>query len=197
MNGRKRAKALYTALLLCMATTGLTACGSDNSSDSASSGGMVMGRVTSVSSNEIQMEVMTDQGGKGGPQGSVSGAAVSGSAMGEAPDGQMKQGERAPDGETKQGERPSGAPDGEMKQGERPSGAPDGEKKRGESKTYTIDSDTKIYQQNGDEKTEITLDDLNPGSMVSIETDSDGDEAESITIQNSQGGNAGDSGTAQ
>lgn len=71
MNGKKRAKALYTALLLCMATTGLTACGSDNSSDSVSSSGMVMGRVTSVSSNEIQMEVMTNDG-KGGPQGADS-----------------------------------------------------------------------------------------------------------------------------
>lgn len=66
MNGKKRAKALYTALLLCMATTGLTACGSDNSSDSVSSSGMVMGRVTSVSSNEIQMEVMTNDGKGGG-----------------------------------------------------------------------------------------------------------------------------------
>lgn len=184
MNGKKRAKALYTALLLCMATTGLTACGSDNSSDSVSSSGMVIGRVTSVSSNEIQMEVMTNDG-KGGPQGGVSGAAVSGSAAGEAPDGEMKQ-----------GERPSGAPDGEMKQGEKPSGAPDREMKQGESKTYTIDSDTKIYQQNGDVKTEISLDDLNPGTMVSIETDSDGDEAESITIQSGKGGGADSSGNA-
>lgn len=145
---RKKMKALYTALLLCMATTGLSACGSDNGTDNTDSA--VVGRVTSVSDSEIQLEIFKkgqrENDGEGGRFHGASGAAIE-------------------PGETPPHEKPEGTPP-----------AAD------ETKSYTISSDTKVYQQDGEEKTEITLDDLNPGSMVSVE--SDGDEAESITIQN-------------
>jgi hypothetical protein len=203
---RKKARALYTALFLCMAATGLTACGSDTSSESSDS--EVVGRVTSISDSELQMEVFDmdanaseDKGDKfpGASGGAISGAAVKDG--GDRP--QMPEGTMPADGDRKDNNGENGKPDGtppadQGNQGEAPD-AKDGDadtkkdadgndksgsgQPSGESKTYAISSDTKVYQQDGDEKTEITLDELNPGSMVSVETD--GDEVESITIQNS------------
>ena len=57
---------------------------------------------------------------------------------------------------------------------------PYGGKKKGESKTYQIDSDTKIYKKSGEESTEISVSEINPGEMVSVETD--GEKATSITV---------------
>lgn len=193
---RKKARALYTALFLCMAAAGLTACGSDNSTDSEDTA--VVGRVTSVSDSELQMEVFdmdsSDREGKGDKFPGASGGAISGAAVG---DGEKPEG--MPDGTPPAGDGEDGKPQGTPPaDGEDAPDAKDGDGKQqsdgkdrndaqgpaGESKTYTISSDTKIYKQDGDEKTEITLDELDPGSMVSVEAD--GDEAESITVQNNQ-----------
>jgi hypothetical protein len=204
---RKKIRALYTALFLCMATTGLTACGSgDASTESADSS--VVGRVTSVSDSELQMEVFDMDAnaadGKGDKFLGASGGAISGSAVEngdnppQMPDGTMPAGEDGKNGgddnKKPDGTPPAGAdgtpsadqadtPNAENGADKEKGNGENGKKMSGESKTYTISSDTKVYKQDGDEKTEITLDDLNPGSMVSVEAD--GDEVESITIQSS------------
>ena len=70
--------------------------------------------------------------------------------------------------------------DGKKPEGIPPADAQDGGKKKGESKTYQIDSDTKIYKKSGEESTEISVSEINPGEMVSVETD--GEKATSITV---------------
>lgn len=70
--------------------------------------------------------------------------------------------------------------EGNKPQGTPPADAKDGGKKKGESKTYQIDSDTKIYKKSGEESTEISVSEINPGDMVSVETD--GEKATSITV---------------
>ena len=106
-----------------------------------------------------------------------------------------------------EGNKPQGTPPAGMQQdkdGQKPEGTPpadakNGGKKKGESKTYQIDSDTKIYKKSGEESTEISVSEINPGEMVSVETD--GEKATSITVsdmsamgqprQNSQGASSG------
>ena len=70
--------------------------------------------------------------------------------------------------------------EGNKPQGTPPADAKNGGKKTGESKTYQIDSDTKIYKKSGEESTEISVSEINPGDMVSVETD--GEKATSITV---------------
>ena len=70
--------------------------------------------------------------------------------------------------------------EGNKPQGTPPADAKNGGKKKGESKTYQIDSDTKIYKKSGEESTEISVSEINPGDMVSVETD--GEKATSITV---------------
>ena len=70
--------------------------------------------------------------------------------------------------------------EGNKPQGTPPADAKAGGKKKGESKTYQIDSDTKIYKKSGEESTEISVSEINPGEMVSVETD--GEKATSITV---------------
>lgn len=70
--------------------------------------------------------------------------------------------------------------EGNKPQGTPPADAKNGSKKKGESKTYQIDSDTKIYKKSGEESTEISVSEINPGDMVSVETD--GEKATSITV---------------
>lgn len=70
--------------------------------------------------------------------------------------------------------------EGNKPQGTPPADAKDGCKNKGESKTYQIDSDTKIYKKSGEESTEISVSEINPGEMVSVETD--GEKATSITV---------------
>lgn len=55
---------------------------------------------------------------------------------------------------------------------------------RGESKTFVLNDDTKIYKQEGEEKTEISTEELELGSMLSVVAD--GDTAEIITVQSSE-----------
>lgn len=70
--------------------------------------------------------------------------------------------------------------EGNKPQGTQPADAKNGGKKKGESKTYQIDSDTKIYKKSGEESTEISVSEINPGEMVSVEAD--GEKATSITV---------------
>lgn len=70
--------------------------------------------------------------------------------------------------------------EGNKPQGTSPADAKNGGKKKGESKTYQIDSDTKIYKKSGEESTEISVSEINPGEMVSVEAD--GEKATSITV---------------
>lgn len=70
--------------------------------------------------------------------------------------------------------------EGNKPQGTPPADAKNGDKKKGESKTYQIDSDTKIYKKSGEESTEISVSEINPGDMVSVETD--GEKATNITV---------------
>ena len=59
--------------------------------------------------------------------------------------------------------------EGNKPQGTPPADAKDGGKNKGESKTYQIDSDTKIYKKSGEESTEISVSEIKPGEMVSVE----------------------------
>jgi len=70
--------------------------------------------------------------------------------------------------------------EGNKPQGTSPADTKNGGKKKGESKTYQIDSDTKIYKKSGEESMEISVSEINPGDMVSVETD--GEKATSITV---------------
>ena len=70
--------------------------------------------------------------------------------------------------------------EGNKPQGTPPADTKNGGKKKGESKTYQIDSDTKIYKKSGEESMEISVSEINPGDMVSVETD--GEKATSITV---------------
>lgn len=73
-----------------------------------------------------------------------------------------------------------GKPDGTPPAGKRQNSS----QSQGESKTYKIDSDTKIYKEDGGEKTEISLDEVELGSMISIEAD--GEDADSIIVKNTK-----------
>ncbi|MCR5690953.1 MAG: hypothetical protein K6G62_01930 [Eubacterium sp.] len=201
---------LYAGLLLCMACAGLTACGS---SSDQKSGETASGRLTSMTDTQIEIEVGIGDAVSGGavsggamgqkpsgekpsgdkPSGQTDGQAPSGQTDGQAPsgqaDGQAPSGQT--DGQAPSGEKPSGEkPSGEKPSGDKPSGGEMGnndfssQNDQG-SKTYEIDEDTKIYLQEGDSKTEITADDVEIGSMVTVELDSDGDEVEAIIVQSS------------
>lgn len=73
-------------------------------------------------------------------------------------------------------DRPEGTPPAEDKQKDNPST---------ETKTIAITKSTKVYTQQGEEKTEVSLSDVQLGSMVSVELD--GEEAVSITLQTMNG----------
>lgn len=173
---KNKIRSIYTGLFLCLATAGLTACGSSDSED-ADAG--VMGRVTSVSDTQIVIEAF-DRQRDDRPDG-VSGSAIRENA-GERPKAASG---RAVDGEKPEGRRAEGTPPADGQQ----EGAGGKNRKAGESKTYTIDSDTKFYRRNGEEQTEVTLDDVELGGMVSITAD--GDTAVSITVQNMDSSNGG------
>ena len=73
-------------------------------------------------------------------------------------------------------DRPEGSPPAGDKQKDNPST---------ETKTIAITKSTKVYTQQGEEKTEVSLSDVQLGSMVSVELD--GEEAVSITLQTMNG----------
>lgn len=196
------------SLLLGLACAALTACGDD-----AEGTEEITGRLTSVSDSQIEIEVFDK--GEGRDPGAASGGAVRGEGMRRpegTPPADMKQGER-PEGtppadmDMEQGEKPEGAPPTDLEKGERPEGTPpadmpeagqgggkDGEgdpgngrgMKAGEKKTFAINDSTKFYKQEGEEKTEITVDEVELGGMVSVAAD--GDTAVTVTVQMMGGG---------
>lgn len=159
----KKIRAIGTSLILCLAAMNISGCGSK---DSESSANAVMGRVTSVSDTQIVMEVMDKQDDKKPEAASGGAAGIEGNKPQGTPPAGMQQ--------DNDGQKPEGTPPADNKD------AKNGGKKKGESKTYQIDSDTKIYKKSGEESTEISVSEINPGDMVSVETD--GEKATSITV---------------
>ena len=153
----KKIRAIGTSLILCLAAMNISGC---SSKDSESSTNAVMGRVTSVSDTQIVMEVMDKQDDKKPEAASGGAAGIEGNKPQGTPPAGMQQ--------DNDGKKPEGTP---------PADAKDGGKKKGESKTYQIDSDTKIYKKSGEES---SVSEINPGEMVSVETD--GEKATSITV---------------
>lgn len=193
-NSEHKLWAFGVSLLLGLAGASLTACNNSQQENTASG---LMGRLTSVSDTKVVVEVFDR------PSNAASGAAVDGSRGDKKPEGtppaDFKQGEK-PDGtppaDFKQGEKPEGErPDGtppadrpDMKQDDQKEGRPDSENGRkqmkGESRTFGLTEDTKIYKQEGEEQTEISADELELGSMLSVVAD--GDTAETITVQSGE-----------
>lgn len=159
----KKIRAIGTSLILCLAAMNISGCGSK---DSESSANAVMGRVTSVSDTQIVMEVMDKQDDKKPEAASGGAAGIEGNKPQGTPPAGMQQ--------DNDGQKPEGTPPADNKD------AKNGGKKKGESKTYQIDSDTKIYKKSGEESTEISVSEINPGDMASVETD--GEKATSITV---------------
>lgn len=173
----KKIRAIGTSLILCLAAMNISGCGLK---DSESSANAVMGRVTSVSDTQIVMEVMDKQDDKKPEAASGGAAGIEGNKPQGTPPAGMQQDN---DGQKPEGTPPADnkdAKNGEKPQGTPPADAKNGGKKKGESKTYQIDSDTKIYKKSGEESTEISVSEINPGDMVSVETD--GEKATSITV---------------
>lgn len=95
-------------------------------------------------------------------------------AVFEKPDGDR------PEGGKTDGKRPGSVSGGAFRQGEEP---PE------QTQKIRIGSGTKVYRQQGEEKTEATISDVQPGSMVTVVVD--GEEAVSITIQSMEGRGSG------
>lgn len=185
-------KSMFKVMLVCVAAVGLTACANSRQDSSASDGSSVTGRLTAVSGSQITVSVMNDGGGR--PDGDAS--------KGEKPDSEASKGEK-PDGDAPKGEKPDGEAPKDMAPGNSASGgaiageedsdhkrsdgfskgqrSSGGRKGKGEEKTYQITGSTKIYKQSGDEKTEVSLDEVDPGSPVTITAD--GENAVTITVR--------------
>lgn len=173
---KDRMKAFCTGLFLCFAAAGLTACGSN---DDENADGAVLGRLTSASDTQIVVEVFEEKQGDRPDIASGSGADV---------DRQRPEGEQSSESKEPSGEKPQGTPPAEEDQ---PQGSPPADNQKGngrggrtgETKTYLINSDTVIYKTSGEEKTEISIDEVELGSMLSIVADED--TATRITVQDS------------
>ena len=203
----RRAKKLCTGLLCAaMIMAGLTGCGSESSESYT----QVMGRVTAVSDSEITLAVFEQPEGRAASGGAVQGQdKPEGTPPAGMPEG-GEPGENPPEGvsgEAVQGQnKPEGTPPAGMPEGGEPGEKTDSDRADGDKKTktestetkkITISSDTKVYTQQGEEKTETSLSEVELGSMVSVELD--GEEAVSITLQtmNGRGGmRQKDSGTS-
>lgn len=174
--------AFGVSLLLGLASAGLTACNNNQQENTASG---MMGRLTSVSDKKVVVEVFDR------PSNAVSGQAADGSRASDGNMGRQKP-EGTPPAGFKQGEKPEGErPDGtppadrpERKQENRDNSQNEKKPKKGESKTFVLTEDTKIYKQEGEEKTEISAEELELGSMLSIVAE--GDTAEVITVQSGE-----------
>lgn len=144
---------------LCMALAGtmLAGCGDTEETETE-----VMGRITSISDGEITLAVFDRPSEDGKVPGGASGGAFEGRERPEGVSGGALEGRERPDGE-------------------KPEGTPPAKNGETSEKIITITSDTKVYQQQGEEKTESSLDVLQLGSMVSVTLS--GEEAQSITLQ--------------
>ncbi len=189
-------KKWITVVCFSMVVMGMSACGKSGSDDT---GTEVMGRVTAVSDSDLTLAVFQMPEGEKPEGGMPDGKKTEdGKPDGDRPDGEK------PNGEKPDGNRPESVSGGAFRQGEEPpEGTPpagqQGEERpdrdAGPSAEQTqkilISSDTKVYRQQGEEKTEATISDVEPGSMVTVVVD--GEEAVSITIQtmNGRGGGRG------
>ncbi|MCH5252202.1 MAG: hypothetical protein J1F22_04450 [Lachnospiraceae bacterium] len=119
-----------------------------------------------------------------GQRENVSGSAIDGTGRG-VPDGErMPDDVGVPDGkQASDDNNPGNVSPGGIEGRRRPESASGdavrGQDRKSESKTISLDGDTKIYKQQGEEKTEITVAELELDSMVEIEID--GDMAVSVT----------------
>lgn len=171
---KKKGNRLFAFCLLCVASLLIVSCGSKQVADEEE----IMGRVSAVSEEQITISVFEMSKEKKQPD-EVSGGAFEGK---ERPEG-------TPPADMQQGERPEGTPPADMQQGERPEGTPPADMQQGrnpegneqQDKTILISKSTKIYRQNGEEKIEISISDLNPGDTVMVAMD--GENADSITIR--------------
>lgn len=160
-------KKWITVVCFSMVVMGMSACGKSGSDDT---GTEVMGRVTAVSDSDLTLAVFQ-------------------TPEGEKPEGGMPDGEK-PNGGKPDGNRPESVSGGAFRQGEEPPDR-DAEPPAEQTQKIRISSDTKVYRQQGEEKTETTIPDVEPGSMVTVVVN--GEEAVSITIQtmNGRGGGRG------
>lgn len=172
------------SLLLTLAGAGLTACGSSQQEDTEAG---LMCRLTSVSDTKVVVEVF--ERGEGHPPNAASGGAADGKMPSEPDMGKRPEG--TPPADFKNGKKPEGTPPAdapEMKRGDggenRDSQENGKTRKKGESKTFVLDEGTKIYKQDGEEKTEISAGELELGSMLSVVAD--GDTAKTITVQSGE-----------
>lgn len=196
-------------LCVCMLAS-MTACGESDSENLT----QVSGRVSAVADGEITLSVFEMPGNgemRGNRPDGVSGGAVDGKERPKMPEGtppadmngkmpqggEMPKDGKMPQGNGQRGQRPDGVSGGTMEGREKPE-MPDGTPPVGnaggvprgtsETKKIIIKDSTKVYTQQGEEKVESSVSDVQLGSMVMVELD--GDEAVSITIQsmNAQGG---------
>ncbi len=160
MNDGKR-KGMCIGLCFALAGAMLTACGREEAS-----GAEVRGRITSISEQEITLEIFRQLEGERSKGEKPDGKNVSGSAVGKM-------------------EKPAGTPSAGKSDEKAPDNVSGGATGKGnsltESKTYSLSGSTKIYMQQGEEKTKVSLSDLELGSMVSVTAS--GDKADSITVQ--------------
>lgn len=165
-------KMISAALCFCVLAGSLTGCG-----DKEVDGTEVMGRITAVSDSEITLAVFERPEGEEARGERPDG--VSGGAIGEHP--KPASGEAIQGGERPKGTPPAGRPEGENGEGKEEKFGNDSS----ETRKITIDSDTKVYKQQGEEETEAAVSDLELGSMVTVVLD--GEEADRITIQTMNG----------
>lgn len=158
-----------------MVMMGMSGCGKSGSDDT---GTEVMGRVTSVSDSEITLAVFEKPDGDR-PEGGKTDGKRPGSVSG----GAFRQGEEPPEGTPPAGQQGEEPPEGTPPAGQQ------GEQPSEQTQKIRIGSGTKVYRQQGEEKTEATISDVQPGSMVTVVVD--GEEAVSITIQSMEGRGSG------
>ena len=155
----KKRKMRILAVLVLCVAFVLNACGKESSE---TSGAEIMGRISAISNSEITLEVFQQSD--------------SSDSKPERPD--EASGEKPPvsGGAFRKGEKPP-VSGGAVQRGER------------ESKTYLLTEDTKFYEKNGEDTSEISLEEVELGSAASVVLDSDGKTAISVILQKRQQGN--------
>lgn len=165
---KRKARKICMGIILCLAASGVTGCGAGKEETAESAG--VNGRVTSISDKQIVIEVFEGKEGAEKPQGTP------------PSDEQKPQGTPPSDEQKPQGTPPTD--DGKSQAGQGKDGNEREHKERGEKKTYQIDSNTSIYKMTGEEKTEITVNDVELGSGVNVVAE--GNKAICITVQDTK-----------
>lgn len=165
---KRKARKICMGIILCLAASGVTGCGAGKDENVESAG--INGRVTSISDKQIVIEVFEGKEGAEKPQGTP------------PSDEQKPQGTPPSDEQKPQGTPPT--EDGKSQTDQRKDGKEREHKESGKKKTYQIDSSTSIYKMSGEEKTEITVNDVELGSGVSVVAD--GNKAIRIIVQDTK-----------